>query len=93
MQASSVLFVPSHLVSLATLAVDTAVVVDIGYREATVMPVFSGVQLINAFQAQPIGGEAVHHEIRRQLMDIGVKADLLTEDVVEEIKGCWFYYN
>lgn len=81
------LFVPSHLVALATLAIDTAVVVDIGYKEATVMPVYSGVQLINAFQAQPIGGEAVHHEIRRQLMDIGVKADLLTEDVVEEIKG------
>lgn len=55
------------------------------------MPIFSGVQLINAFQAQPIGGEAVHHEIRRQLMDIGVKADLLTEDVVEEIKGDTIY--
>lgn len=84
---------PSHLVALATLAVDTAVVVDIGYKEATVMPVFSGVQVINAFQAQPIGGEAIHHEIRRQLMDIGVKADLLTEDVVEEIKGKFFFQS
>lgn len=81
------LFVPSHLVALATLAVETAVVIDIGLKEATVMPVFSGVQVLSAWQAQPIAGEAVHEEIRRQLTDIGVSANLLTDDIVEEIKG------
>lgn len=74
--------------ALATLAVDTAVVVDIGFKEVTVLPVFSGVQVLKAFQAQPIAAEAIHQEIRRQLTDIGVKADLLTDDVVEDIKGC-----
>lgn len=82
----SVLFVPAHLVALATLAVDTAVVIDLGHREATVLPVFSGVQVLNAWQAQPIAAEAVHTEIRRQLLDIGVSSELLSDEVVEDIK-------
>lgn len=86
LEALSVLFVPSHLVALAPLAVDTAVVIDCGYRECTVLPVFAGVQVLGAWQAQPIAAEAVHTEIRRQLIDIGVAAALLTDDVVEDIK-------
>lgn len=83
----SVLYVPSHLVALATLAIDTAVVIDIGFKEATIIPVYSGVQVLNAWQAQPIAAEAVHNEIRRQLTDAGVKLDLLTDEVIEDIKG------
>lgn len=85
-EISSILFVSSHLVALSTLAIDTALVVDIGNKEATVIPVFSGVQVLHAWQAQPLGGEAVHAEIKRQLLEYGVKSDLLTDNVIEEIK-------
>lgn len=85
-EVSSVMFVPTHLVVLSTLATDTALVVDIGNKEATVIPVYSGIQVLHAWQAQPLAAEAVHAEIRRQLLENGVSADLLTDDVVEEIK-------
>ncbi|XP_030378756.1 actin-related protein 10 [Scaptodrosophila lebanonensis] len=83
---SSVLFVPAHLISLSTLALPTAVVVDIGYSEVTVMPVFSGVQIMPAFMDQSYGGSAVHNEIKRQLVASGIKESLLTENVLEDIK-------
>lgn len=83
----SILFVPTHLVALSTLAVDTALVVDIGFKEAVVMPVFSGVQVLHAWQAQPLAGEAVHTEIKRQLLASQVNEELLTDDVIEDIKG------
>ncbi|KAH8421458.1 hypothetical protein KR009_008315 [Drosophila setifemur] len=83
---SSVLFVPVHMIALSTLAVPTAVVVDIGYSETSVMPVFSGVQIMSAFKDQSYGGKAVHAEIKRQLLEAGVKESLLTESVLEDIK-------
>lgn len=77
---------PSHLVALSTLAIDTALVIDIGYKEATVMPVYSGVQVLTAWQGQPLASEAVHAEIKRQLLESGVSIELLTNDVIEDIK-------
>lgn len=85
-EISSILFVSSHLVTLSTLAIDTAVVVDIGHKEAIVIPVYSGVQVLHAWQAQPLAAETVHAEIKRQLLENGVSSDLLTNDVIEEIK-------
>ncbi|KAM8719714.1 hypothetical protein ACLKA7_005870 [Drosophila subpalustris] len=83
---SSVLFIPSHLTALSTLAVPTGVVVDIGYTETTVMPVFSGVQIMSAFKDHSYGSSAIHEEIKRQLLETGVKESLLTEQVLEDIK-------
>lgn len=83
---SAIMYVPTHLVILSTLAIDTAVVVDIGHKEAIVIPVYSGVQVLNAWQAQPLAAEAVHEEIRRQLIESGVPGDRLTNEIVEEIK-------
>jgi actin-related protein 10 len=85
-EVSSVLFVPTHLVALSTLAINSALVVDLGYKEATVIPVFSGVQVLNAWQAQNIAAEAVHDEIKANLILNGVKEELLTDRIVEDIK-------
>lgn len=85
-EVSSVLYVPSHMIALSTLAVPHGVVIDLGYSETTVMPVFSGVQIMQAFQDQKFGGRAVHEEIKRMLVASGVKEDLLTETVLEDIK-------
>lgn len=85
-EVSSVLFLPTHLVATSTLAVETAVVVDIGYKETSVIPVYSGVQVLSAWQAQPLGAEAVHDEIKSNLILNGVKEEILTERVIEDIK-------
>ena len=59
LQVPSVLFVPSHLVTLYTLGINTALVIDIGYEEATMIPVCEGTPLIHAWQAQPLGAKAI----------------------------------
>lgn len=83
---SSIFYVPTHLVILATLAVDTALVVDIGYKEAAVVPVYSGVQAVFAWEAQPLAAEAVHEHIKGELILNGVEEHLLTDYVIEDIK-------
>ncbi|XP_055534291.1 actin-related protein 10 [Wyeomyia smithii] len=83
---SSIFFVPIHLVVLATLAVDTALVVDIGYKEAVVVPVYSGVQALFAWEAQPLAAEAVHEHIKGELILNGVDEQLLTDYIIEDIK-------
>lgn len=80
------LFVPSHLVVLSTLAIETALVIDLGYKEATILPVYSGVQVLKAWQAQPIAAEAVCAEIKQQLLQNGVTSELLTDEIIEDIK-------
>lgn len=80
------MFLPMHLVAISTLAVDTALVVDLGYKEAIVIPVYSGVQVLNAWQAQPLAAEAVHDEIKSKLVLDGVNEGILSEKVIEDIK-------
>ncbi|KAL7631092.1 UNVERIFIED_CONTAM: hypothetical protein RMT77_000475 [Armadillidium vulgare] len=67
----SLLFVPSHLVALMTLAVKTGLVLDIGYEEATLLPVFEGVPILNAWQAVPTAGKAIHNSLNDLLLDRG----------------------
>lgn len=85
-EVNSVLFLPTHLVAIATLATETALVVDIGFKETTVIPVYSGVQILNSWQAQPLGAEAVHDEIKANLILNGVQEEILSDRVIEDIK-------
>lgn len=85
-EAASVLFLPTHLVALSTLAVETAVVVDLGFKEATVIPVYGGVQVLSSWQAQPYAAEAVELEIKKSLILNGVKEEILSDSVIEDIK-------
>lgn len=54
------LVLPSHLVSLASLAIETAMVVDMGYKEVVTIPVCHGLPIIQAWQALPLGAESIH---------------------------------
>lgn len=47
---------------------------------------YNGVQILNSWEAQSLGGEAVHDEIKANLILNGVKEEILTEQVVEDIK-------
>lgn len=85
-EVSSVLFLASHLVAISTLAIDTCLVVDIGYKETTIIPVYSGVQVLNCWEAQPLAAESVHDEIKANLILNGVKEEILSDRIVEDIK-------
>jgi actin-related protein 10 len=54
------MILPIHLVTISTLAVDTLLVLDVGYQEATLIPVFEGVPILKAWQALPLASKAVH---------------------------------
>lgn len=66
---------------------ETALVIDIGHKETTIIPVYCGVQVLHAWQAQPIAAEAVHDDIKRQLMESGIEDELLNPEIIEDIKG------
>ena len=85
-EVSSVLFLASHLVAISTLAISTCLVVDIGYKETTIIPVYSGVQVLNCWEAQPLAAESVHDEIKANLILNGVKEEILSDRIVEDIK-------
>jgi actin-related protein len=44
---------------LYTLAVPTALVLDVGYKEAVLIPVIEGIPVLPAYQALALAGEAV----------------------------------
>ncbi|BET01405.1 Hypothetical protein NTJ_14221 [Nesidiocoris tenuis] len=101
-EVSSILFVPSQLVALYALGVRSALVVDIGHEEAQVIPVYEGVPVLTAWEAQQLAGRAVENRIRDNLVRAykdfagasgdapmpipGVDVASLPESVIEDIK-------
>ncbi|XP_078046717.1 actin-related protein 10 [Augochlora pura] len=84
-EIGSLMFLSSHLATISTLGTNTALVLDVGYKEATLIPIYEGVPILKAWQALPLAGKAVH----MHLMDC-LKESLpnmnITEKVVEDIK-------
>lgn len=92
------LFVPSHLMALATLVVNSGVVVDVGYAESSVIPVIEGVTVLNASKFAPLGAKAVHERIEVELIEndakvndggetTSLKRGTLSEKTIEDIKA------
>ncbi|XP_076346657.1 actin-related protein 10-like [Tachypleus tridentatus] len=68
-EVPSILFVPSHLMSLFTLGISSAVVLDSGYSETIVLPIYEGVVILNAWQALPVAAQAIHRRIEAEVME------------------------
>ncbi|XP_064184952.1 actin-related protein 10-like isoform X1 [Anguilla rostrata] len=98
-EVPSVLFAPSHLMSVLTLGINSALVVDCGYTETLVLPVYEGIPILSAWEALPLGGRAIHKELEGLLMEqCTVDTDCnsgqslpavigsIPEEVVEDIK-------
>ncbi|KAG7165279.1 Actin-related protein 10-like [Homarus americanus] len=96
----SLLFVPSHLVSLMTLGMNTGLVVDLGYNETTVVPIYESVPILSAWQALPLGGKAIHSSLCELLLDraltvgedgkeqrLSAVVEQLSDKVLEDIKA------
>lgn len=86
-EVGSLLLVPSHLVALAPLALDTGLVLDVGATEATVIPVYSGVSAAYAWQALPLGTNAVHDNLKLLLErdNVGAGVSALPNSIIEDI--------
>ena len=73
----SVLFAPSHLLATFPLGIGSALVLDVGYSEALVVPIFESVAMLNCWEASPAAGaKAVHAAIRSQLGEPELEVEL-----------------
>jgi len=99
-EVSSVLFAPSCLLPLFTLGIRTALVLDLGHKEATLIPVYEGVPILKSWQAQPLAGAALQESIRVDLLNRGNltfgeeglnsrpvahSPEILTDQIIEDI--------
>ncbi|XP_070576671.1 actin-related protein 10-like [Ptychodera flava] len=70
-EVPSILFAPSHLVTLFTLGINSALVMDAGYTETLVLPVYEGTPIIKGWQALPLAAKAVHSNLEALLLENG----------------------
>ncbi|KAJ8390840.1 hypothetical protein AAFF_G00099720 [Aldrovandia affinis] len=98
-EVPSVLFAPSHLMAVLTLGVNSALVVDCGYTETLVLPVYEGTPILSAWEALPVAGKAIHKELEGMLAEqctvdtesnagqsLPAVVGSIPEEVVEDIK-------
>lgn len=98
-EVGSILFAPGHVLSLLTLGSACGLVMDVGYTETLVIPVYEGIPILKAWQAIPVAGKAIHSRIKSQLLESGVVRtaehqdqpvatvpESLTEEILEDIK-------
>lgn len=78
---------PSHCASLYTLGISTALVLDVGYKEAILIPVCEGVPVLRLWQAMPLGGEAVENQIKTRISIGQLSPDESFDGIAEDIKG------
>ncbi|KAJ3044898.1 hypothetical protein HDV00_000180 [Rhizophlyctis rosea] len=71
LQVPSITFIPSHLLALLTVGKTTGLVVDCGYLETTVLPVYDGRPLIANVQSIPLAGEAMTSRLKTLLKNHG----------------------
>lgn len=59
-EIGSLTLLSTHMVTISALGIDTLLVLDVGFEEAQVIPIFEGVQVLKAWQALPLAARAVH---------------------------------
>lgn len=64
----AILFVPAHLASLFAIGKSTGLIVDVGYLETHVTPVFEGVTLLDAAQWCSVGAKAIHERVGSMML-------------------------
>lgn len=83
----ALLFVPDHLMALATLGHNIGLVLDIGAIEATSIAVVNGVTLLDVAQFASLGAQTLDSLISDEVIKHNPSAkDLLTPEMVEDIR-------
>ncbi|XP_016781633.1 actin-related protein 10 isoform X2 [Pan troglodytes] len=87
-EVPSVLLAPSHLMALLTLGINSAMVLDCGYRESLVLPICEGIPVLNCWGALPLGGKALHKELETQLLEqCTVDTSVAKEESLPSVMG------
>ncbi|VDN44215.1 unnamed protein product [Gongylonema pulchrum] len=67
LDAPSVLFAPSHLMATFPFGVSNALVIDVGYSEATVVPILEGVTMLYEMETSPVGAKCLEERVHELL--------------------------
>eukprot|EP00117_Sycon_ciliatum_P044979 scpid56590/ scgid32376/ Actin-related protein 10 len=96
-EAPSILYLPSQQLPLYTLGIQTAIVVDVGSQETTLIPFVEGIPLVGCWDSVPCAGNAIQRNVANLMMEKcmvtdadGVKPlpasrDMLNSKVLEDI--------
>ena len=68
-EIGSLMLLSTHLATISTLGINSALVLDIGYKEATLIPIYEGEPILKAWQALPLGGQVVHELVKCFIID------------------------
>ena len=80
----SLLLAPNHLLSLFTLGVPSALVVDCGYAESLVVPIYEYTPILSAVETFQTAAKVIHKHLEEQLLSSS--GSVVKEDVIENIK-------
>ncbi|EFO22014.2 actin [Loa loa] len=69
--APSVLFAPSHLLATFPFGVTNAIVIDVGYSEATIVPILEGVTMLYQLETSCIGAKCLEERVYELLRKYG----------------------
>ena len=80
----SVLFAPGHLFALFTVGVPSALVVDCGYSETLIVPIYEHSPILAAIESFQIASKALHAHLHDELLQATGKD--IEEKAIENIK-------
>ncbi|CAG9535307.1 unnamed protein product [Cercopithifilaria johnstoni] len=69
--APSILFAPSHLLASFPFGVSNALVIDVGYSEATIVPILEGVTMLYQLETSCIGAKYLEERVYELLQKYG----------------------
>ena len=81
----SVMLAPSHLFALFTLGVPSALVVDCGYSESLVVPIYEHTPILSAIESFQIGGKTIHRQLQDNLL--AATGQNMDEEIIENVKA------
>ncbi|XP_072031125.1 actin-related protein 10-like [Amphiura filiformis] len=70
-EVPSILFAPSHLLAVFTLGINSGLVLDCGYTESLVLPVYEDYPILKGVQSLPLGAKAIHNNLEAQILEHG----------------------
>ena len=80
----SVMFGPGHLFALFTVGVQSALVVDCGYSESLIVPVYEHTPILAAIESFQLAGKSIHTHLRNELLQSTGQS--IDENIIENIK-------
>ena len=65
----SIIFLPSHISALFTLGLRSGLVLDCGYSETSVIPIYEQTPILSAVEYIDLAGKSIHERLNKDIME------------------------